>query len=405
MGRRSRARRAAGTLPRTAPRLRAAERPPRRAAERRAPEGAVAPVPARRAVRARRDRADRARAVVGSTPTAAGSLLVVRLALGSLGGLDTAVREHFAGYSSHSLVLAGVPAVAVAARAVLRPRAVDRGRGRRAGRRARRLRASAPRPRRSGGLSCRAIVCRGEPRQQRMQLRGLHHVTAICRDLERTIAFYRDLLGLAIVHDGPSRRRSRARATCGSARSTASRARCVSFMEYPELPQGRGRRRLDAPLRARRRLGRGAGGVARLPARAKASSAPTSSTAGAFRSIYLRDPDGHIVEIATRGPGFGAGPRVRLVTAASVARGPVVERERIHVASARSPRSRPRARAAGARSSSRRSSSPTSGSRQGTAGSESDPSGAGSSADRRWPCSRPPRGTRAPRRRRTSRHR
>ena len=28
---------------------------------------------------------------------------------------------------------------------------------------------------------------------------------------------------------------------------------------------------------------------------------------GAFRSIYVRDPDGHIVEIATRGPGFGAG--------------------------------------------------------------------------------------------------
>jgi catechol 2,3-dioxygenase-like lactoylglutathione lyase family enzyme len=29
---------------------------------------------------------------------------------------------------------------------------------------------------------------------------------------------------------------------------------------------------------------------------------------GTFRSIYVRDPDGHIVEIATRGPGFsGAG--------------------------------------------------------------------------------------------------
>jgi glyoxalase family protein len=25
---------------------------------------------------------------------------------------------------------------------------------------------------------------------------------------------------------------------------------------------------------------------------------------GAFRSVYLRDPDGHIVEIASRGPGF-----------------------------------------------------------------------------------------------------
>jgi glyoxalase family protein len=28
---------------------------------------------------------------------------------------------------------------------------------------------------------------------------------------------------------------------------------------------------------------------------------------GASRSIYLRDPDGHMVEIATRGPGFNTG--------------------------------------------------------------------------------------------------
>ena len=32
-----------------------------------------------------------------------------------------------------------------------------------------------------------------------MALRGLHHITAICRDLDRTTAFYRDLLGLALV--------------------------------------------------------------------------------------------------------------------------------------------------------------------------------------------------------------
>ena len=30
---------------------------------------------------------------------------------------------------------------------------------------------------------------------------------------------------------------------------------------------------------------------------------------GSFRSIYLRDPDSHIVEIATRGPGFGPAPQ------------------------------------------------------------------------------------------------
>jgi hypothetical protein len=42
-------------------------------------------------------------------------LLVTGLALGSLGGLDTAAREHFSGWASHTAVLAGVPAVAVAA--------------------------------------------------------------------------------------------------------------------------------------------------------------------------------------------------------------------------------------------------------------------------------------------------
>ena len=31
--------------------------------------------------------------------------------LGALGGLDTSVREHFAGYRSHTLVLAAFPAV------------------------------------------------------------------------------------------------------------------------------------------------------------------------------------------------------------------------------------------------------------------------------------------------------
>jgi hypothetical protein len=42
------------------------------------------------------------------------TLLAFGLALGALGGLDTAVREHFAGYRSHTFVLAGFPAVAVA---------------------------------------------------------------------------------------------------------------------------------------------------------------------------------------------------------------------------------------------------------------------------------------------------
>ena len=43
-----------------------------------------------------------------------GVLIVCGLVLGSLAGLDTVVREHFAGYRSHSLLLAGVPTVLVA---------------------------------------------------------------------------------------------------------------------------------------------------------------------------------------------------------------------------------------------------------------------------------------------------
>ena len=43
------------------------------------------------------------------------AMLVAGLALGSLGGLDTAAREHFSGFKSHTMVLAGVPAVALAA--------------------------------------------------------------------------------------------------------------------------------------------------------------------------------------------------------------------------------------------------------------------------------------------------
>jgi hypothetical protein len=40
--------------------------------------------------------------------------LLAGLVLASLGGLDTVLREHFAGFRSHSSVLAGLPAVLVA---------------------------------------------------------------------------------------------------------------------------------------------------------------------------------------------------------------------------------------------------------------------------------------------------
>ena len=43
-----------------------------------------------------------------------GILILSGLALGSLAGLDTVLREHFAGLRSHTTLLAGVPAVGLA---------------------------------------------------------------------------------------------------------------------------------------------------------------------------------------------------------------------------------------------------------------------------------------------------
>jgi glyoxylase I family protein len=139
--------------------------------------------------------------------------------------------------------------------------------------------------------------------QKRMQLRGLHHLTAISADLERTIAFYRDLLGLPIAHDGPSDDDPDTRHVWfGDGPGTL-----ISFMEYPQLPKG-------------------VVGVGSTHHFALVVDSPEEQEAwrdylrehgvectdvfdrGAFRSVYIRDPDGHIVEIATRGPGFtGAG--------------------------------------------------------------------------------------------------
>jgi hypothetical protein len=43
------------------------------------------------------------------------AMIAVGLALGALGGLELSVREHFAGYRSHTLLLSGAAAVAVLA--------------------------------------------------------------------------------------------------------------------------------------------------------------------------------------------------------------------------------------------------------------------------------------------------
>ncbi len=135
-----------------------------------------------------------------------------------------------------------------------------------------------------------------------MRLRGLHHVTAICRDLERTIVCYRDTLGLAIVRDAPSDDDPDARHVWFD----AGDGTFLSFMEYRHLPEsvvGIGSTHHFA-LRVETR-----GELEAWRDYLRARGVPTSEVLdrGAFHSLYLRDPDGHMVELATRGPVPDAG--------------------------------------------------------------------------------------------------
>ena len=78
----------------------------------------------------------------------------------------------------------------------------------------------------------------------------------------------------------------------------------LSFMQYPELPKGTvgvGSTHHFALIVDSAEEQE----AARLPARPR-RRVHRRLRSWLIPSIYLRDPDGHIVEIATRGPGFPA---------------------------------------------------------------------------------------------------
>lgn len=132
---------------------------------------------------------------------------------------------------------------------------------------------------------------------QRMRLLGLHHVTAICADLERTTAFYRDVLGLALVRethndDDPDARHF----WFGDAQATAGTL--VSFMEYPQMDEGR------VGTGSTHHFAFAVGSAEEQEAwrdylRSHGVECTDVLDRSGLRSIYLRDPDGHVVEITT----------------------------------------------------------------------------------------------------------
>ena len=140
-----------------------------------------------------------------------------------------------------------------------------------------------------------------------MQVTGLHHLTLIVSDMERTIGFYRDVLGLGIVRDGPSDDDPGTRHVWFGAIDGAP-GRLVSAMEYPNLPAG------VTGVGSTHHFALAVESGEELDAwkdylRGAGVECSEVFERGGFRSLYLRDPDGHVVEIATRSGASATHPR------------------------------------------------------------------------------------------------
>jgi glyoxalase family protein len=135
-----------------------------------------------------------------------------------------------------------------------------------------------------------------------LQTPGFHHITMVSRDAGRTLAFYRDTLGVPLVKrtvnfDDP-----------GSyhlyfGERDGAPGTILTFFEWPHAKHGRpgiggihhialGVGTQEDQLRWKRRLTDAGVRV----------TGPFNR--GYFHSIYFRDPDGQILEIATEGPGY-----------------------------------------------------------------------------------------------------
>jgi glyoxylase I family protein len=132
---------------------------------------------------------------------------------------------------------------------------------------------------------------------RRMRLLGLHHVTVIVADLQRTTEFYRDVLGLALVREAVNDDDPDARHFWfGDARGTAGTL--MSFMEYPQMEPAK------VGVGSVHHVALSVASSEELDAwrdylRSRGIDCTDVFDRAGLRSIYLRDPDDNIIEIAT----------------------------------------------------------------------------------------------------------
>ena len=140
--------------------------------------------------------------------------------------------------------------------------------------------------------------------ERRLRISGIHHITLLCADVERSVGFYRNVLGLRVVKQTVNEDDRGARHLFfGDEQGRPGTL--ITCLEYPELDEGV--------------IGRGSTHHFALSVATEEELAawrdylvskgvPVTEMLDRtyFKSVYMRDPDGHIIELATLGPGLTA---------------------------------------------------------------------------------------------------
>jgi len=139
-----------------------------------------------------------------------------------------------------------------------------------------------------------------EPR--RLRIAGIHHITLLCGSLDASTAFYRNLLGMRMVKQTVNEDDRGARHLFFGD-DEGKPGTLVTCLEYPQLEPGSvgvgSTHHFALAVESEEELH---GWRDYLSGQGVACTEVLDRTH--FKSIYLRDPDGHIVELASVEPGF-----------------------------------------------------------------------------------------------------
>ena len=135
-----------------------------------------------------------------------------------------------------------------------------------------------------------------------LRIAGIHHITLLCKDARRSVDFYRNVLGLSVVKQTVNADDQAARHLFFGAEDGRP-GTLITCLEYPQLAHGT--------------VGTGSTHHFALAVESEQELAawrdylvskgiPCTEVMDRtwFRSVYLRDPDGHIIELATVEPGL-----------------------------------------------------------------------------------------------------